>query len=65
MTTARAARAAATSCYFENWPLYLDDETPQLFRDETGIDFKYTDTWNDNNENFAKIQPVLSEGNDS
>lgn len=48
--------------YFENWPLYLDEETVALFQNETGISLKYTEAFNDNNEYFAKVQPVLSKG---
>ena len=45
-----------------NWPAYIDEETVQLFIDETGIDLTYTEDYNDNNEYFAKIQPDLSAG---
>ena len=47
---------------FENWPLYIDEETVALFASESGIDFKYTEAYNDNNEYFAKVQPSLSAG---
>jgi spermidine/putrescine transport system substrate-binding protein len=49
--------------FFENWPGYMDEETVALFAKETGIDFKYTEAFLDNNEYFAKIQPALSQGN--
>jgi spermidine/putrescine transport system substrate-binding protein len=49
--------------FFENWPGYMDPKTVGLFAKETGIDFKYTEAFNDNNEYFAKIQPALSQGN--
>jgi spermidine/putrescine transport system substrate-binding protein len=58
--------------YFENWPEYIDTAedgsvdgpgtTLALFTEETGILIKYTETYNDNNEYFAKIQPMLSTG---
>jgi spermidine/putrescine transport system substrate-binding protein len=50
------------SLFFENWPAYIDSETVAAFRADTGIDFKYTEAFNDNNEYFAKVQPVLSKG---
>lgn len=52
----------ATSLYFANWPAYIDEETVALFEEESGISFKYTEEYNDNNEYFAKIQPLLSKG---
>lgn len=47
---------------FANWPLYIDEETVELFRQETGIDLTYTEEINDNTTYFAKIQPVLAAG---
>lgn len=52
----------AKTLMFENWPLYIDEETVALFAAATGIDFKYTEAYNDNNEYFAKVQPTLSAG---
>ena len=48
---------------FDNWPLYIDEETVALFKAASGIDMKYTEAYNDNNEYFAKVQPSLSAGN--
>ncbi|MEX2553293.1 MAG: spermidine/putrescine ABC transporter substrate-binding protein, partial [Actinomycetota bacterium] len=45
-----------------NWPTYIDEETVELFREETGIDLEYIEDINDNGELFAKIQPDLSAG---
>jgi spermidine/putrescine transport system substrate-binding protein len=50
------------SLFFENWPAYIDGETVGLFSDATGIDMRYTEAINDNNEYFAKIQPILGRG---
>jgi spermidine/putrescine transport system substrate-binding protein len=53
------------SLYFENWPAYIDPTedgltgTVDRFVAATGIDMQYTEAYNDNNEYFAKIQPVL------
>jgi spermidine/putrescine transport system substrate-binding protein len=48
---------------FDNWPAYIDEETVAEFRAATGIDLRYLESYNDNNEYFAKVQPVLSKGN--
>lgn len=48
--------------YFANWPAYIDKDTVSAFQKESGIKFKYTEEYNDNNEYFAKIQPLLSKG---
>jgi spermidine/putrescine transport system substrate-binding protein len=52
---------------FANWPLYIDvdDDDPSkrptldVFRKQTGIDVKYTEEINDNDEFFGKISPSL------
>ena len=49
---------------FDNWPAYIDDETVALFREASGIDFTYTENFNDNNEYFARVQSDLSAGRD-
>jgi spermidine/putrescine transport system substrate-binding protein len=54
--------AGTKTLFFENWTGYMDEETVALFAKETGIDFKYTEAFNDNNEYFAKIQPALAKG---
>lgn len=48
--------------YFANWTAYIDEETVGLFETASGVKMKYTEEFNDNNEYFAKIQPVLSQG---
>ena len=48
--------------FFENWPLYIDDQTVAEFQKATGITMKYTEAYNDNNEYFAKVQPLLAKG---
>ncbi|MEY2969443.1 MAG: hypothetical protein RIQ64_2070 [Actinomycetota bacterium] len=50
------------SLFFENWPEYIDSETVALFAKASGVKFKYTDAYNDNNEYFAKVQPLLAKG---
>jgi spermidine/putrescine transport system substrate-binding protein len=54
--------------FFENWPAYIDPTedgatgTVDRFIAATGIDMRYTEAYNDNNEYFATIQPVLGRG---
>ena len=58
------AGGGGSNLYFENWPLYIDPTADGLtgtvdrFVAATGIDMQYTEAYNDNNEYFAKIQPV-------
>ena len=53
---------------FDNWPLYIDPSEDGLvgsverFAQASGVDLTYTESYNDNDEYFAKIQPLL--GND-
>ncbi len=44
-----------------NWPLYIDKKSKGLFEDETGVDLKYSESLNDNNEFFAKYQRQFSQ----
>lgn len=54
--------------FFENWPAYIDPTeeglvgTVDRFIEATGIDMTYSEAYNDNNEYFALIQPVLGRG---
>ena len=56
------------SLYFDNWPLYIDPTedgltgTVDRFMAETGVTMRYEEGYNDNNEYFAKIQPLLGAG---
>jgi spermidine/putrescine transport system substrate-binding protein len=45
--------------WHDNWTGYMDEETIGLFKDETGIDLKYTELF-DNYESFAKYQADLA-----
>lgn len=47
------------SLWFANWPAYIDEETVDLFKEASGLDFKYTEDFIDNNEYFAKVQQDL------
>ncbi len=57
--------------WFDNWTLYIDQPDDELygaggtldeFQKASGLKIKYTEDFNDNNEYFAKIQPLLSKG---
>ena len=62
------ADGGGNSLFFENWAIYIDPTedgaigTVDRFRATTGIDMRYTEAYNDNNEYFAKIQPILGAG---
>lgn len=62
----------AAEVVFENWPEYIDTPgddaygeggTLDEFQKASGLKIKYTEGLNDNNDYFAKIRPVLAEGN--
>lgn len=75
-TTAAPDTTAATTTapsgpgelFFENWPAYIDPTedglvgTVDRFVEATGISMRYTEAFNDNNEYFAVIQPILGRG---
>ncbi|MDQ2757661.1 MAG: spermidine/putrescine ABC transporter substrate-binding protein [Actinomycetota bacterium] len=57
---------------WSNWPVYIDvnDKTksrPTLdaFTKQTGIKVNYTEDYNDNDEFYAKVRPLLAAGNDT
>lgn len=55
------------SVVFSNWPLYIDTDeedeesrpTLDAFSERTGIEVRYTEEINDNDEFFGKISPAL------
>jgi spermidine/putrescine transport system substrate-binding protein len=63
--------SAKNSVRWGNWPLYLDVDdsgkkypTLEAFTKETGIDVKYFEDYNDNDEFFGKVQAQLKLGKD-
>ena len=57
---------------WSNWPSYMDVNTttkshPTLdaFTKQTGIKVNYTEDYNDNNEFYAKVRPLLAAGSDT
>ncbi len=67
-STGTGGGGGSGSLFFENWPSYIDPSedgaigTVDRFIEATGIDMRYTEAYNDNNEYFAKIQPLLGRG---
>ncbi len=45
-----------------NWPLYIDKQTVPDFEKATGVQVKYIEDVNDNQEFFGKVQPLLAQG---
>lgn len=45
-----------------NWPLYIDKQTVPDFEKATGVSVKYIEDVNANEEFFAKMQPLLKQG---
>ncbi|MGA7398284.1 MAG: spermidine/putrescine ABC transporter substrate-binding protein [Solirubrobacterales bacterium] len=62
ITTAEGGSATSGNLAISNWPLYIDNKTIDEFSDSTGLNTKYTQDVNDNNEFFGKVQPLLSSG---
>jgi spermidine/putrescine transport system substrate-binding protein len=66
--SAAGGGSGGSGLFFENWPAYIDPTedgttgTVDRFMEATGIDMRYTEAYNDNNEYFAKIQPLLGRG---
>ncbi len=67
-STSGGGGGADGGLFFENWPSYIDPTedgatgTVDRFMEATGIEMRYTEAYNDNNEYFAKIQPLLGRG---
>jgi len=61
ITTAEGGKADG-DLTISNWPLYIDGKTIDQFDEATGATTKYVEDYNDNNEFFGKVQPLLSQG---
>jgi spermidine/putrescine transport system substrate-binding protein len=68
-TTTTVARKLASTLRISNWPLYIDiDEktkkrpTLQQFQEEFGVNVRYVEDVNDNDEFFGKVQAPLKQG---
>ena len=60
--TTAASGGGGGGLTISNWPLYIDDQTVDEFKNATGISLTYTEDYNDNDDFFAKIQPALDAG---
>jgi spermidine/putrescine transport system substrate-binding protein len=60
--TVKLEKQPSGSLTISNWPLYIDKNTVPDFEKETGIKVKYIEDINSNEEFFAKMQPLLQEG---
>lgn len=60
--TAEGGSATSGNLNISNWPLYIDGKTIDEFDAESGLNTKYTEDVNDNNEFFGKVQPLLTSG---
>jgi spermidine/putrescine transport system substrate-binding protein len=67
-TAAPVVRKLQSPLRFSNWPLYIDNTkgnkhpTLEAFTKKTGVDVKYVEDINDNDQYFGKIQGPLSKG---
>jgi spermidine/putrescine transport system substrate-binding protein len=68
-TTAPVKRQLAKTLRFSNWPLYIDinektksHPTLEEFTKKTGVNVKYVEDINDNDQYFGKIEGPLSKG---
>jgi spermidine/putrescine transport system substrate-binding protein len=54
----------ASSMYFANWPLYIDEKRSALksFQDKNGTKIKYVEEVNDNDQFFGKVRQQYEQG---
>ena len=56
---------------WSNWPEYIDVDdagkrpTLEAFTEKSGITVNYTEDYNDNDEFYAKVRPLLAAGKDT
>ncbi len=55
-------KKASGDMTISNWPLYIDKQTVPDFQKETGLSVKYIEDVNANEEFFAKMDPLLKQG---
>ncbi len=54
------AQKADKTLAISNWPLYIDKKTVADFQTASGIATTYKEDFNDNEEYYAKVRPILS-----
>ena len=52
---------SSNALWFDNWPAYIDEETVDLFKEASGLDFRYTEDINDNATWFSENQQLLAD----
>ena len=62
VSTAEAVGEPSGDLTVSNWALYVDKKTIPEFEQSTGIDMKYVEDINSYDEFFAKMQPLLADG---
>jgi spermidine/putrescine transport system substrate-binding protein len=60
--TVKLAGKPSGDVTISNWPFYIDNQTVSDFEKATGVSVKYIEDINDNSEFFAKVQPLLADG---
>ncbi len=55
-------KKASGDITISNWPLYIDEQTVPDFEQETGLKVDYKQDVNANEEFFAKMDPLLKQG---
>src|SRR3954467_11898217 len=55
-------KKASGDVTISNWPLYIDEKTVPDFEGETGVKVDYKEDVNANEEFFAKMDPLLKQG---
>src|SRR5436305_4844220 len=55
-------KKASGEMTISNWPLYIDEQTVPDFEEETGVKGNYKEDVNANEEFFAKMDPLLKQG---
>jgi spermidine/putrescine transport system substrate-binding protein len=60
--TAKYTPPPSGNLTISNWPLYIDKNTVSNFDKATGVNTTYIEDVNDNQEFFAKMQPLLAKG---
>ena len=60
VTTVKYQPPPSGNLTISNWPLYIDKNTVSNFDKATGVHTNYIEDVNDNQEFFAKMQPLLS-----
>jgi spermidine/putrescine transport system substrate-binding protein len=58
----KVEKKASGDVTISNWPLYIDKQTVPDFEKETGVSVKYIEDVNANEEFFAKMDPLLKQG---